>query len=95
MIVVSVLTTICFIVVHYLIDRLAITIGILFTIAATLDVIISLRTMSLPPLWSPLSTIATLLCVLGIGPMFITVPLTLHRSTTRLVNESKRPPTNT
>jgi hypothetical protein len=75
----SALVAICLIVVHCLVGRRAITIGVLLTFAAALGVIISLRSLWAAPRFEHLTGFAILLGILGMGPMFITIPLTLHR----------------
>lgn len=81
----SLLSAICSVAVVGVKHR-AITTGILFTIAATLGAFLSL------PIERQLgfSDFAVIAAILGMGPMLITVPLTIHRSSSEsLDNRSK------
>jgi hypothetical protein len=69
----SVLLVICFIAVLS-IKRLAITIGLLITLAASLSVVVSS-----PPEIRSLRYFLFLLGMLGLMPMLIAIPLTIHR----------------
>jgi hypothetical protein len=74
-ILVSVLCAICGIAVA-MVKRLAITIGALFTLAASIGVFISR-----PPELKTVRGFVILLGMLGFMPMLITIPLTIHRRT--------------
>jgi hypothetical protein len=73
----SILIPICFIAV-FSVNRLAITIGVLFTVAVSLGAYVALP----PSRYSTsLQSFVFLLAVFGVPVMLITVPLTIHRLT--------------
>jgi hypothetical protein len=74
----SILIGICWMAVN-LINRNAIAIALLFTLAAALGVHFALP--SLPPRYSNIQAFAVLLGLLGFMPMLIAIPLTIHRLT--------------
>jgi hypothetical protein len=88
--IVSAVTMATFVVAHYFVARFAITIGMLFSMAAALGVLISLPSHSMPPHLNPVRGIAILLAVVGAGPMFIAIPLTLHRRTNQQTDSRSR-----
>jgi hypothetical protein len=65
-------------VVVFSINRLAITIGLLFTAAGTLGVLVSHSPWHLPTI---VRSCIVVFAMLGIPLLFITVPLTIHRRT--------------
>ena len=62
-----------------LVKRLAITIGVLFTVAAAIAVFIRLTDDASVP--KDPGLFVFLVGMLGIGPLLVTVPLTIHRLT--------------